>query len=56
LRGAGGGTAAIQITLSDDLNGRIVSASRGVAVQVVQAGIAANNQLIPGMLAQREAR
>jgi hypothetical protein len=54
--GGGGGSVTVQLALTQDLDARIMSASRGVAVQVVKQGIDANNQKLPAMLAQRDAR
>jgi hypothetical protein len=51
-----GGTVTVYIQSDGTLPAMIQTVARGVAVQVTQQGIAANNSRIPGMLAQQESR
>jgi tape measure domain-containing protein len=54
--GFGGGTVTVYIQSDGTLPAMIQTVARGVAVQVTQQGIAANNSRIPAMLAQQESR
>lgn len=51
-----GGTSQINVSLSPELVGQVLKAARNEAIRITQAGIAQNNQRLPGMLEETNAR
>lgn len=54
--GAAGGTIEVVLSASPELDARIGRVSEGVSVRVTRQAIATNNRMLPGMLAENQAR